>query len=288
MKKILKVIVLVLFATIANAQLVVDSSKNFKAEVYAGILTGPHMTVKDSTKISAFVTVRAGGNIYWTPQPWFSLTGIAAAEINEKASVTVLYLVGARFKLHKHVFITVGKIGTPMTELRPFPNTMGGQFEPWTKRQILGSAFGGKATFKINEKSSIVAGGFLRDKDGSIELGAKTRFVQLGGYYLVKARTFGAAATLSTKYVSQTLVYNHQRNFGSLTNITIPKTAGLGLFSDVGFGINGKHWDWIRGEWGVMKVFTIAKKVNALIAVSYAHKNPGSPSEVWAYLQISL
>ncbi len=288
MKKIISLISCVLLVLVTSAQLVVDSSRTFKAEVYAGILTGPHVTVKDSAKVAAFVTVRAGGNIYWTPQPWFLLTGIAAAEINEKASVSLFYLVGARFKLHKHVFITVGKLGTPMTELRPLPNTSGGQFEPWTKRQILPSAFGGKLTVLLNANSSVVAGGFWRDNDASVELGAKTKFVQLGGYYLVKARTFGAATTLSTKYVSQTVVYNHQRNFGSVTSITIPKTAGLGLFSDVGFGINGKHWDWIRGEWGVMKLFTIAKKVNALVAVSYAHKNPGSPAEVWGYLQISL
>lgn len=288
MKKILTIILFVVLVLFTKAQLTVDSSKNFKAEVYAGVLVGPSINVKDSAKVSVFATLRAGGNIYWTPQRWFLLTGIASVEFNEKPTALVLYLVAARFKFHKQFFLTVGKIGSPMTEMRPFPNTMGGQFEPWTKRQIPGAAFGGKATFIINEKSSVVAGGFLRGYgDASVELGAKTRFVQLGGYYMVKARTFGAAATVTVPYVSQTLVYNHQQNFGSLTNITIPKTGGFGLFSDIGFTTNNR-WDWVRAEWGVMKVFSLGKKVNALVALSYAHKNPGLPPRVYGYLQICL
>ncbi len=288
MKKIFVVLTLTYLCVVAHAQLTVDSLKNFKVEVYAGILLGPSINVKDSAKISVFATLRAGGNIYWTPQHWFSLIGIAAVEFTEKPSASVYYLLASRFKLHEKLFLTVGKLGSPMTEMRPLPNSLGGQFEPWTKRQILGSSFGGKVTYQINRSSSVVVGGFLRGyNDASVEIGAKTRFVQLGAYYMARTRAFGAAVAVTTKYVNQTLVYNYNQNFGSLTVITIPKTAGCGLFSDVGFTAE-KRWDWIRAEWGVMKVFTLGKKVNALVAVSYAHKTPGLPERVYGYLQICL
>jgi hypothetical protein len=280
MKKIISLLTSVLFILVASAQITIDSSRMFKAEGYVGILVGPQIGV-DSGNVSGFATLRAGANVYWVPKQWFTLTGIGSLEINEKGSVTPFYLIGMRFKLHRHVVFTVGKIGTPMTELRPLPNTSGGQFEPWTKQRILPSATGGKVTFLINDKSSIVAGTFWRGKDITAEIGAKTKFVQMAGYYQIRARTFGGAISLDTKYVSQTFVYNHRNTFGSVTVITIPKTAGVLLYSDIGF--RSTDWKWIRGEWGVLKTFQI-KFIQGLVGMGYAYET----KSLYGYLQISL
>jgi hypothetical protein len=281
-EKIISMLIAVLMFCVGHAQLTIDSTQAFKAEGYVGILIGPKIGV-DSGKISAFGTLRAGANVYWTPQTlkWFSFFGVGAIEVDQSKTITPLYLIGTKFIIHKHVVLTLGKIGTPMTELRPLPNSGAGQFEPWTKRQILPSALGGKTTFIINDKSSIVVGGFWRGTDASVELGAKTRFVQVAGYYMVKSHMFGAAAAITTKWVSETMVYNYKSNFAFVTNISVPKTAGLVLYSDIGF--SSTDWRWIRGEWGVLKTFKI-KFVKGLVGVGYAHENKG----VWGYLQVNL
>jgi hypothetical protein len=147
----------------ASSQIVIDSSATYKADAYAGILTGPIFTKNESkVKVNAFVTVRVGGSVTWKPKSWFTLFGVTAVQVNEVPKVDYVYLIGTRFNLHRKVWVTAGKVASPMTELRPLPHTGGGQFEPWTKRQILGSAFGGKITYQINEKYSLVAGGFWR------------------------------------------------------------------------------------------------------------------------------
>ncbi len=168
-----------------------------------------------------------------------------------------------------------------MTELRPVPTTQWGQFETWTSAQILPSAIGGKATITINKESRIVAGVLWRPNDVSIELSTKVPHVHMGVYYQVTSRTFGGAIKVSTKYVGTTIAYNQKGNFGVNASLNIPKTDGWMLYSLAGFSTT--NWKWIRGEWGVLKVFTF-KKVNAVVGAGYAHDNKG----VWGYLQISL
>lgn len=281
MKKIINVVILVLVTVVVSAQITIDLSKVFKAEGYAGILVGPKISV-DTNKVSAFAALRLGANVYWTPTTWFMLNGIAAGEVNEKGGFTTIYLIGTRFILHERLAITVGKVATPMTEMRPVPTTNWGQFETWTSSQILPSAIGGKVTITINKESRIAAGAFWRGKDVSVELGAKVPHVHMGAYYQVVSRTFGGAIKASTKYVNTTVVYNHKGNFGFNASLLIPKTNGFMLYSDIGFNTNN-NWTWIRGEWGILKLFTL-KKVNALVGMGYAHDNKG----VWGYLQVSL
>lgn len=282
MKNIL-LLLLGLIGLSASSQIVIDSSATYKADAYAGILTGPIFTKNESKiKANAFITVRLGGSVTWQPKPWFTLFGVAAVQVNEVPKVDYVYLIGTRFNLHPKVWITAGKVASPMTELRPLPHTGGGQFEPWTKRQILGSAFGAKLTYQINEKYSLVAGGFWRgDTIATAELGVRLPYTQLAGYYRIDNKTFGAAILVTTKYVSQTLQYSYKGTFGMLTNVTIPKTAGFALYSDVGF--DATSWKCIRGEWGVLKLFSI-KKVKGLFGAGYCYEG----RSVNGYLQINL
>ena len=189
--------------------------------------------------------------------------------MDETLTVTPLYLVGATFKPVERLSITVGKIASPMTELRPLPTTMPGQFEPWTKSRILGSAIGGKVRYAFTDKVSLVTGGFLRGTDGTVELGLAVPHLQLAGYYAVKGKTFGAAATASSKYFSETLSYNHRKDAASLTVLTIPKGRELALYSDV--GVDASKWVFTRGEWGILDKFSY-KFIKVLTAVGYSQE----------------
>jgi hypothetical protein len=128
---------------------------------------------------------------------------------------------------------------------------------------------------------SVEFGGFWRgDTVATAELGIRLPYTQLAGYYRIDNKTFGAAVQVTTTYVSETVQYSYKGTFGTLTNILIPKTEGLDLYSDVGFDAK---WKLVRGEWGILKLFSI-KKVKGLFGAGYCLDS----KSVNGYLQINL
>lgn len=226
-----------------------DSVRHVDLSAYAGVLAGGRVSVTNA-KLSGTASFRAGGTVAFSPARWFSSYGLGAFDADETGAVTPLYLLGVTFRPVSKLGITIGKIATPMTELRPLPTTMAGQFEPWTKSRILGSALGGKVRFAPTKNVSLVAGGFLRGTDGSVELGLSMPHFQMAGYCTVRGRSFGVAATATTKWATGTVGYNHRKDFALFANVTIPKTGGLSVYSDVGFDPAG--WKLVRGEWGIL------------------------------------
>lgn len=275
------IVVFVIFSSLlSNAQITIDSNTNFHVECYAGILSGSN-TPLDTKNPKAFMTLREGANIKWIPNKSVSLFGVASLEINEAGVASPFYLTGIRLTPQKNILVTIGKIGTPMTELRPLPNTGTSQFEPWTLGQIPGSAFGGKITYTFNQKHSLVGGYFLRSNDPSIEIGAHLSYVQAVLYYRTVSSMYGGACTITTKYINQTLVYNHNKNFGSFTLVKMPKVQGVLLYSDMGFGNN--NFNMIRGEWGILKTFS-HKMSKGLAGIGYAQEIKNTK----LYLMINL
>jgi hypothetical protein len=281
MKKI--VLLLLLFLSLYGYSQITytDSVHHVSVSGYAGVLTYPAMNIQDK-KISAHVTTRLGATVNWFPKSSISLFGLAAMEIDETAHVDPFVLVGLKLSPHKKILITVGKIATPMTELRPLPTTSAGQFESWTQSKILGSAYGGKITYTPNQKFTLVAGGFWRgNSEASVELGIKVRYTQFASYYMVQQKTFGTAIKIDYKLISLAINYNHRQNAGLFNSITFPKTHGLSLCSDIGFDTNtGKM---IRGEWGLYEPVK-SKWFNALFGLSYNYVTRSINTYVFVYL----
>lgn len=268
MKKIIVAVLMMTIQSSANSQVLIDSTNMFRIEGYAGILAGSKIPTNSKT-VTPFVTLREGVNLNWTPNKYVSGFGVASAEINESGSVTPFCLAGIRLKMNKKVACTFGRIGSPVTELRPMPNTGQSQFEPWTKSQILGPAFGTKISFAVTKKHSLVLGGFLRGDDPSLELGVHIPGFHVAGYYRTKSADYGGACTIAGKYINQTFVYNSTRNIGSFTLVTIPRFQGLLFYSDM--GIDQSKFKLIRGEWGILKTFSL-KITKGLFGFGYCHE----------------
>ena len=268
MKKILFLISL-LVTLCAHAQIkFTDSIRHFTASVYAGTLGGPSISL-DHAKIGGFITLRAGGDIAWNPIPNIRFMMLGAGEINEKGVITPFALAEAKFFMFKqHLAITVGKIATPMTEIRPLPTTGSGQFESWSEARIPGSAVGGKISYSF-QKASITAGGFWRLNDASVELGFKVKHFQIGGYYLIRSQVFGTACRVSYDRLTEVLAYNYKGAIASLTVVKISKKHSISVYSDVGIGTD--VWKLSRGEWGILKGFSI-KSLQILTGVGYAQE----------------
>lgn len=245
-----------------------DSVKHFTASVYAGTLAGPKVSI-DHAKIGGFVTLRAGGDIAWHPIPQIRCMILGAGEVNETGTITPFTLAEIRFLLaKKKLSIVLGKIATPMTEMRPLPITGNGQLESWTEARIPGSALGGKIAYSF-EKVTITAGGFWRSSDASVELGLKVNHFHIGGYYLVRSHLFGTACKVTFDRFSEVLIYNHKSVIASATSVTISKKQSISIYSDVGISTQG--WKLSRGEWGILKGFSY-KSLQILTGIGYAQE----------------
>jgi hypothetical protein len=278
MKKI--IILMLLFVSLCGYSQITytDSIRHITVSGYAGVLSFGGINVKNA-KVRGYVSARIGGDVTYTPKPFVRIFGLAAVEVDETATVLPLFLLGAKFIPHKKVSITLGKIPTPMTELRPFPTTGAGQFETWTEARIPGSAYGGKITYSPNDKFSVITGGFWRGNDASVELGIKVPYTQIAGYYMPKSKSFGVAGTLNYKLLTVIGAYNHRKVATIFTCVEIPKTKGLVITSDIGFDpVTGSM---LRGEWGVFKSLYV-KYVGMLFGTSYNHVS----QEVRAYFYI--
>ena len=247
---------------------------------YAGVLGGPKVSV-DSNGVTGGVSLRIGGTGSIAPVSWFSLYGLVACDIDETVSVTPWYLIAINLKPSRNTTFTFGKTPSPMADIRPVTTTMSGQFEAWTQAQIPGSAIGGKISLVPKKDFLLTAGGFWRGNDASVELGLRVPYTKFAAYYMVRSKNFGAAVDVSYKWLSQVVVYNHKQNIGFFTSLTIPKTSGVALYSDVGFDTN--NWKILRGEWGIFKVFSY-KMINIIIAGGYSEEI----RSVKGYMMISL
>lgn len=250
-----------------------DTVRSITITGYVGVFAGPSISLKTG-KASGFATLRAGGTASFSPKKWISFYGLGAFDINEAGKALPLYLLGIKLKPSKMVLVTIGRIASPMTELRPIPTTMFGQVEASTRAKILGPGLGGKITLTPHKNFSLNAGGFWRNTDATTELVLGIPYFKIGGYYGIQSKTFGGVVDFSYQWFSQLVVYNHTKELSFNTWINIPKTDGVGIYSD--WTMSTQPWKFARGEWGVLKIFSY-KIMKVLVGVGSGvplDKNP--------------
>ncbi len=277
MKKII-IITIIMCATNAYSQIILkDSANNAEINGYVGTLGGSKVLAKDGG-VTNFCIFRTGGTISWKPTDWFSIYALGAGELDQAGKFSPFGLFGTNF-IHKKVKLTLGKVATPMTELRPIPTTGAGQFEAWTRQQILGSALGGKISVAF-KKGYAVGGVFKRDSTYSLEGGLKISKIQLAGYCMPLSKTFGFASNVNLKNVSTTAFVSSTQVAGMLNIITVPRLK-ISLYSDIGYDF--KHTKLLRGEWGAFKTFR-SKQLNALLGLGYSQETHSFKSYIFVYL----
>ncbi len=276
--KNLIILISVFVSNIVCAQITeIDSVNNIESTVYVGTLGGPKIGVDG--KSSGFITTRIGGTITWTPSKNLSFFGLGAGEADQTGTVSPFALFGTTIS-HKKVKVTFGKIASPMTELRPIPTTGPGQFEPWTRAQILGSSLGGKIS--VNFKNiSFIGGNFVRGNEYSHEIGIKTKHIQASGYRMNASGIFGGAINTNFKNISTTFMFNDSKNIGMLNIITLPYTRNLFVYSDIGFDTAKDKM--IRGEWGIFKTYK-AKNTKGILGLGYSDEVQSFKGYIFLYL----
>lgn len=269
MKKYIVAIILAIPIVSFGQIFLTDSATHTEISVYAGVLAGPKVAV-DNAKVSAHYSLRSGGTIMYSPKRWVSIYGLGAGETAQTDTTTPFALFGGIIRPWKSVKIVGGKIASPMTELRPLPTTGAGQFEPWTKSHIPGSALGAKVQWSRAQHFSIVAGMFKRDTDVSNELGLQFSHIHVAGYMMQKTQRYGTALELDYPFLYAMLVYNQQENVGVLISIPVPKTTCLSIYTDLGWiPSSGSEWKWVRGEWGFLQTAHI-RKIQTLEGIGYS------------------
>ena len=281
MKKIKLVVCMMAISLYTFGQIVHNDTVNHcTMTTYAGILGGPVQSVENES-LTTPTTLRVGGMIQWKPNSWSSLYGLGAVEANQTGTISPFSLLGVTLSPIKSVTITLGKIATPMTKLRPLPITGSGQFESWTVSQIPGSAIGGSITGSFSKEYSLSAGSFVRGSDVSVEAGLGIPYTQIAGYYMANSRKFGGAINCNYKLLSTTLMYNSEKNAGMFDAVKISQKHNLFLYSDIGFSIN--NWNMVRGEWGVFKTFSV-QYLSSILGVGYSKEIKSVKGYVFIHL----
>ncbi len=252
-----------------------DTQKHVACTVYAGILAGPKV-VAENGSTAAFYSLRAGGTIAWTPKRWITLFGLGGGETSQTDTTVPFALFGLKLRPTNNITLTTGKVASPMTEFRPLPTTAGGQFEPWTKSHILGSALGAKVCYAPTQKLAFTVGSFWRNTETSYEAKIQYGPVAFGGYYMGVSKTYGAAVEAVTGRVSTTAMFNQKQNVGMFNTFELSRAQSFFLYSDVGFDYECKKM--LRGEWGFFKT-TSFLYLKVLIGAGYAEKNAGISGE---------
>jgi len=265
MKKILVILLISVFVcNIVCAQITEkDSVNNIESTIYVGTLGGPK--IGTDGKNENFINTRIGGTILWSPSKNLSFFGLGVGEADQAGRVSPFTLFGTTIA-HKKIKMMFGKIASPMTELRPVPSTSSGQFEPWTRAQILGASLGGKITLNF-KNISFIGGNFVRGNEYSHEIGIKTKHIQAACYRMNASGMFGGAINANFKNISTTFMFNDGKNIGILNIVTLPYTRDFFAYSDIGF--NTKKDKMIRGEWGLFKTFS-TKNIKGLLGLGYS------------------
>ena len=267
MKKII-ILICVICSLHSEAQISFNDTVNhITGTVYAGTLAGPKVSIKNANTQGLY-SLRAGGTISWSPAKWCSIFGLGAGETNQTDTTTGFGLFGVNIHPNKIISVTIGKIPSPMTEMRPVPTTGAAQFEPWTKARIFGSAVGGKIQISATEKLSFVAGNFWRGTESSSEFGFRYGVTSFTGYYLNQTKTFGGALDVTFKSINTVIAFNQHQNVAMFNLVEIHHSS-LFVYSDVGF--NPDTWKMLRGEWGFLKT-THVRMTIMLLGFGYAQE----------------
>lgn len=279
MKKLILITLGVILSHVLVSQITYrDSAQGLTIAGYAGVMSGPVVSVETPTT-GHYATMRVGGDFSWQQSKSLILFGTGSLELNNSAPMITTTMMGATIGSGRTKF-SLGKILTPMTDIRPVINSRDGQFEFWAQYTIPANAIGGKLSHKINDKVSLSVGSFWRDTTTTLEGGLKVGKTNVAGYYSTQDQSFGLAGITSNKYFDLTLSYNYQKTVGSYLSVNLP--SSWYLFSDVGFTPTGQ-FDFVRGEWGVYKTLQV-KYSQILYGVAYDH----GIKSVKGYVMINL
>lgn len=264
-----------IFLAILLASSFVLSAQVEVTNTYLGMLNGASYSL-DSQSVTSFSNVRVGGEAQWGKDKIFLKT----FGVFQTPDVTIngFYL---EYKSDSSLVVDIGKMPVLSAYQRPKPVSSGGQFEPWSLRQIPGGGIGGAVRYFPNENIEFSVGGYLVDTALEIDGRVKLSNFVVSGYFQPETNIKGGAVTLSFGRISTTAIYKNDEIISDLLLVTFGKDKDIIFYSDTGFGIDGEVKDMVRGEWGPLKAFD-EKDFAGLFGFGYAFET----NSIQGYLQI--
>lgn len=279
MKKLIIAIVIACACGTTNAQIqnvVLSKDSTLVAEnIYAGILSWPAFNTENFDAEEKNVSIHLAAQVSWEPKEWFELEGMGAYQFG---TVKPFGLADFEMKITPihWAFIKVGDMATPTTEERPLPATAGGHFETWTTARLPEGA--PCAIIGVNTDDGGISEVGIASREGKAEYHLRETFNFTGFtcsfacYYAVHDKSSGAAFTLNSKTIYNTLVVNTDV-VANITNVNLFRnvdgTRKITLYSDMGYDRNTKEL--VRGEWGVLRNFS-STYAKGLIGIGYQYE----------------
>ncbi|MCA9353510.1 hypothetical protein KC842_01400 [Candidatus Nomurabacteria bacterium] len=298
MKKITLFFAVVLgYLNHSSAQIEVFDDLNTSVKAYAGYLHATSFST-DSLNVGQGGDFRVGGSYFWEATKRLSFSGFGVYDMNSEGQYTVTDFT-VNLHLTSKVRLAVGKSARPYTYMRPYPTTLSGHFETWTQARIPGTALGGSILFGNFLSGSFggigvfqcdsgveISGAIMNDK-GVNGIGFYHRIFPSGeDHEAVQNGGVGVSKLFGDRL--EALVLCDYYNEGDSSSYVMGTTL-LGFFgSDRTFLVYGDMGgtlgeEFIRGEWGFVKVFS-QKNFNSLVGLGYRYEN----RSVMGYLMVTL
>ncbi len=255
------------YAQLENIKMTSDSSLVVE-KVYGGML-GISKFSTDSIHVSNYGNVRFGAAIHWNITKWLMLNACSMYQLETDQSwgLNQFFLKIAPCKRWS---LQIGQMATLSSQQRPHPVSAGGQFETWTESQIPGSGLGAKTTYAPNDNLSFGLGVVARRQYPEYHANISYKKLTVSGYYGVQDEKTGMALSYKGTNVWTTFVWKQDKVVANMFGCKISKKHNILVYTDMGYNLETKKW--VRGEWGIYKVFT-SKHFSVLPCLGYNYEN---------------
>jgi len=262
------------FAQIENIKIDNEVTIN---QLYAGALSWNSFSV-DSLSATNTTNVRIGALATWRPSAFFAVKAMTVYDRSNKVD-WAMNQYSVILNPAKALTLTLGNMGTLVTEQRPLPTSAGGQFETWTESKIPGMALCAKASYKATNDLTI--GAAVAKRNGQPEYQAKVGYKKIvaSAFYNEGDKKVGTALTATVGKISNVFVWRQDNLVSNFFQLDLGHNYSF--VSDTGYDLVKK--DLVRGEWGFIKSYK-GKHLGGLFAITYCHEVRG----VNGYLFIHL
>ena len=177
-----KITVAAFFALISSVSNLFAQMENIKVDeevtinqLYAGALSWNSFSI-DSLSAVNTTNFRVGALATWRPSSFFAIKAMSVYDRSNKTA-WAMNQYAVVINPTKALTISLGNMGTLVTEQRPLPTSAGGQFETWTESKIPGMALCAKASYKVDDNMTIGAG--VAQRNGMAEYQIKIGYKKI-------------------------------------------------------------------------------------------------------------
>ncbi len=258
-----------LFASMAmEAQLEnISISKEVHIDkLYAGLLTSTSF-LEDNSNYRNSSSFQFGARVnLWIIPETFRIRSFGVVKFTEREAVKYIRSYEAIFTPSKKIAIHVGKMATPITELRPNPTTWQSQVETNAESTIPGGKPGIKLKYNVSKDLNFALG--IHDHNNQTVQHLKISYRQLAFATFLKDQKLFSA--IKWQYEKGSLIITRNNNETTFSSI-ITVSTHYKFYLDMQYDDSAKKLTY--GEWGLRRSFSKSNTIRGFLSIGYNYNS---------------